>query len=65
MIFMSVKTYQKGGIIIPIEDFIMSLFNLKPAQICQLEIKRENNDTINAYIISHTYYYYFSNRDFR
>lgn len=49
---MSVKTYQKGGIIIPIEDFIMSLFNLKPAQICQLEIKRENNDTINAYIIT-------------
>ena len=37
---------------IPIQDFIISVFNLKQSQIKSLTIKREDNETIHAYIVT-------------
>lgn len=40
----------KGGTLIPIQDFIISLFNLKPDQYSDISIVRENDNTLHAYI---------------
>ncbi len=42
--------YRREECAIPIEDFIISLFNLKKDQIRSLVIKRCDNDNIHAYI---------------
>lgn len=40
----------KGGTVIPIQDFIISLFYLKPDQYSDISIVRENDNTLHAYI---------------
>jgi Transposase and inactivated derivatives len=53
MIFVSERTiYRREEPSIPIQDFIISVFNLKESQIRSISIKRADNETLNAYIVT-------------